>query len=263
MFVVTGAGGYLGARVATMLPSARALKRADTDLRDVDAVRAAIPQGAVIVHCAAQVPRSAEAYGDDEAAEGNLAMVRALVGVRPRLVVFASSMTVYDGSHGHAVREEDAGGDLQPYAKTKLAAEQELAMSGIPFTAVRLPGLFGSPRRSGLLYNVAWAYGTGKFPTLGSSFPHWAALHVDDAAEIMARIARAGLALGPVNAGYGGWFSIPDAVRRLARLASLETPELPDAPRFAMDLSRLAAAIDLPTHTFDERLAELMAWAAQ
>jgi hypothetical protein len=64
--------------------------------------------------------------------------------------------------------------------------------------SIRIPGLFGLPRKNGLIYNML---NTIKFQythslTLSDDFTEWTGMHVDDAAEEIAK-----LAVGEIN-GY-------------------------------------------------------------
>lgn len=133
------------------------------DLRDRDATIALIAQhpDSRIIHCAAAVPKSHSDYFDEEAASESLEMVRNLANARPRYLVFVSSMTVYPDNIILA-REEDAVLMGNGYSASKLMAEHMLLeYTDIAATILRLPGLFGLPRRGGVLFNSALAIARG------------------------------------------------------------------------------------------------------
>jgi nucleoside-diphosphate-sugar epimerase len=259
--IVTGAGGYLGRHVLNELARRsigfRPLLRADADLTDTAATRRVIPDGAVIMHLAAVVPRAAAEYDDPAVAEANLAMVRTILACRPAGVILASSMTVYADAP-MPVREAGAPSPGCGYGGAKRTAELLASESGVPYLSLRIPGLFGGDRQSGLLWNVAQAFLSGDSPKFDTVFPRWAALHVDDAAWLFVQaVERLSSAYGPVNAGYPGVFSIPRAIALLAELTERTSPSVSPAEDFAFDTSRQEAILGIHGD-FRTRLSQLV-----
>lgn len=271
-FLVTGANGYLGGQILTMLQGkgvdALGVSRSGNcdivcDLRDRAATEELIAQhpDSRIIHCAAAVPKSPSSYFDEDAAAESLEMVRNLAKARAGYVVFASSMTVYPEGTILA-REEDAVAIGKGYAASKFEAERVLLKcSDIRATVLRLPGLFGLPRRGGVLFNSALALARGDIPTLDVALPQWAAMHVEDAAEICVRAAIASPACSMVmNAGYPESMAISAAVTRLAALFGREL-SVPLPKWFAFDLSRLHTVLGPVSGRFNDRLSDLAVWA--
>jgi len=267
--LVTGAAGYLGARVLEKLRAAgvtaAGITRETCDLSDRGAVDATLQTARpdVVIHCAAAVPRKAADYADAEAARRSVRMVENLAQSGVHQVVFASSMTVYPDAL-EVAREDDAAPSGDGYAAGKWRAEQVLLKAtGIVATILRLPGLFGPPRRGGVLFNAAAAFAEGKSPGLDADLPRWSAIHVDDAADLLVRAARARPAASRVmNAGYPGPMAIADAVTRLAALFGI-TFSAPPPKWFTFDLTRLCAELGLPLASFDTRLRQLAEWARE
>lgn len=270
--LVTGANGYLGGRILAMLrdKGVNALgvgrsERCDIvcDLFDRDATEALIAQhpNSWIIHCAAAVPKSRFGYFDEETAAESLKMVRNLANAGSRHVIFASSMTVYpEGTF--LAREEDTVPIGKGYAASKLEAERVLLdCSDITATILRLPGLFGLPRRRGVLFNSALALARGDTPILDAYLPQWAAMHVEDAAEICIRAASVPPRCSMVmNAGYPERMAITDAITQLAALFGREL-SVPPPKWFAFDLSRLHAVLGPVSGRFNDRLSDLADWA--
>ena len=271
--VVTGARGYLGGAISRRLADASrswiGLSRMGDmnviacDMTDAASVRIHIKPGSTVIHCAAVVPDSDAAYGDSDAAARSCAMIDALIAARPAYIVFPSSMTVYAPNGGKPVAEDDISATATGYAAGKIEAERRLADSGVATTIVRLPGLFGPPRRNGLLYNAALAFAKGELPRLPADPPLWAALHIDDAAAYCLRAVDArkeGVRI--LNVGYPDTFSIDRAVRDLAAMFGRPAPIQKPGPTFAMCLDKLAAELGLEPATWRQRLDGFAKWAA-
>lgn len=172
MILLTGANGYLGQYVARKLPGAvwsveGPRQPRGCDLTHPDHVRTLFRevQPQCIVHCAANVPKSAEEYGDDAAARQSALMTSYVRRHSAAPIVFASTLSI----HAHTA-----------YAAGKRAAERCLRRRDV---ILRLPGLFGLPRRSGVIYDSALK------GEIKASYGPYPAMHVADAAEYLARAA--------------------------------------------------------------------------
>lgn len=260
--LITGAKGYLGEHVLAALgDAAQGIDHADCDLCDADAVAGLVPDWAerTVVHLAAQVPKSAEDYGDEGAAGANKRMVESLLTQRPKHLIFASSMTVYVAEEAMPVREEAAGAPAQGYAGSKRQSELRLLEAKQTLvTVLRFPGLFGAPRLGGLLWNVAVALARGDVPQLPEQPPLWAAMHVQDAARAcVAAALRTPDQSRVMNVGYPGRFSTTLAVNALAEIFERPALTKAEAPEFEMDLTLMTTYLGLPQGSFDARLRDL------
>lgn len=265
--LVTGAAGYLGRalRVALVRRGIAAIGcdvAASGDLLGVDLAN---PEAAarlfaevrpdVVIHAAAVLPRSAGDYGDDAQADLNLAMLRSVADAGPARMVFVSSMTVYGEPIRNPVRESDAA-PLSSYAWSKYRGEGYLAEIRRDHVAPRLPGLFGLPRRNGLIGNVLRATLSGDTPTLPADPVVWSAMHVEDAAEVVIRLALTETAQGPISVGYPGVLSIDRFVALAERLSGRVLPRGPIQPDFELDLGLAARFGALPEATFESRVRD-------
>jgi nucleoside-diphosphate-sugar epimerase len=235
------------------------------DLVDGETVQSLMVEfpDSTVIHCAAEVPNSGSSYLDQYAATRSLIMVGNLTQARPKRVIFTSSMTVYPENIERA-REEDAGGIGQGYAGAKFDAERILlACRDTVVTILRFPGIFGPPRRSGVLFNAAISLAQGNLPRIEEPLPQWAAIHIDDAAEICIRAAMTPLTESVIlNAGYPERMAISDAVRQLGLLFGQDL-NLPKPRWFAFDLSLLTSVLGPVTGSFSERVVELANWVRQ
>jgi len=173
MILLTGATGYLGQHVMANIVARKLEGRATSgvfcDLTKPSAVQVLLERThpTVIIHCAAKVPKHMADYGNPIAASASVAMMKNLSALSDCPIVFASSCVA-----SNTIESE--------YALGKWRAEHYLSTGSV---ALRLPGLFGLPRRSGVIYTAA------KMGMIPESFGPYPAMHVQDAAEYLVRAA--------------------------------------------------------------------------
>ena len=147
--LVTGAGGQLGRTVAAVFRAAgdvAALGRAELDITDDDAVRAAVDalRPGVILNCAAY--NAVDGAEDDPVtalavnAFGVRALARAAAGVDATLVHYGTDF-VFDGTASAPYGEDDAPNPQSVYAASKLAGEW--FAEGARHYVLRVESLFG------------------------------------------------------------------------------------------------------------------------
>ena len=150
--LVTGAAGMLGRDVVTAAGDAghevAALARADLDITDAAAVRAAVltTRPAAVIHCAAWT----DVDGAEEAEEaatvvngagaGNVAAAAAEAGAR---IVHVSTDYVFDGAATEPYVEAARPGPRSAYGRSKLAGEHAVAAAHGSAAIVRASWLFG------------------------------------------------------------------------------------------------------------------------
>jgi nucleoside-diphosphate-sugar epimerase len=180
MILVTGSSGYLGKHVVAVL-DARGIAAITTSRKDsidltkepdVERLLDGLPTLDAIIHCAAIVPKHASEYEDKRGAWESLTMMRHLASRLNRPpIVFASSMTAKDATSA--------------YGWGKRTAEELLQQWQTPGDVIiRLPGLFGLPRRDGLVYNSIRA-ALADQPFTFNPCRGWTAVTVRDAATTL------------------------------------------------------------------------------
>jgi hypothetical protein len=96
---------------------------------------------------------------------------------------------------------------------------------------------------------------------LETALPQWAAMHVEDAAEICIRAAIASPACSMVmNAGYPEPMAISASVSQLAALFGREL-HVPTSKWFAFDLTLLNNVLGPVSGRMNDRLTDLADWA--
>jgi dTDP-4-dehydrorhamnose reductase len=142
--LVTGAGGQVGRALRAHLPDATFLARADLDVCDAEAVRAAVRPEDVVVHTAAMTDVDG-CERDPAAAFAVNAAGTANVVARGARVILLSTDYVFDGRASRAYAEDDPTGPLSAYGRSKLEAER---------------AVLGRP--GNLVVRTAWVYGDGR-----------------------------------------------------------------------------------------------------
>jgi len=155
--LVTGAAGMLGRDVVAATEDAghevAALARADLDITDADATRAAIRAARpdAVINCAAWTDvdgaeaDEAGATAVNGAGAGHVAAAAAEAGA---LVVHVSSDYVFDGNGPDPYEENDPLFPLSAYGRSKLAGELAVDEAGGRAAIVRSSWLFGPHGRN-------------------------------------------------------------------------------------------------------------------
>ncbi len=219
-FLVTGGAGFLGINLCRHLlaqghtvrsmdiapfayPERGAVQEMQADIRDKDAVEAAMRGMTYVVHCAAALPRSTR----EEILSTNVEGTRILLDCAQRAgiarFVYISSTAVYGIPDHHPILEDDHLQGVGPYGQSKIEAERHCSayrQAGLCLPVLR-PKTFVGPERLGvfgLLYD--WAFSGRDFPVLGSGNNRYQLLDVEDLCVAIALCCHAGA--GSVNDTY-------------------------------------------------------------
>lgn len=253
-FVVTGARGFLGRTLCARLESRGA---------KVHRVNRGEPlpplPTATCVHLAGS--SAAADYLRPGAREEALALARSTL--RFKRVVFASSAQVY-GDKVRAPRREDETPEPvkgYAYASTKLELER---LFPAPHAIARIANLYGpgqSPENV-LSHILKQLPGGGTVRMMGALDATRDYLHVDDAAEALARLALSSES-GVFNVGTGVGTSVEDLARALGRLHGVMVKTESPAPRagscVVLDPEKTAAALGWrASRTLEEGLKTLL-----
>jgi dTDP-4-dehydrorhamnose reductase len=218
-YLITGAHGMLGSDLQKALEGREvsALGRADLDVTDLDAVRAAVRGHDVVLNAAAYT-KVDDAESDEDAAyavnatgAGNLATAAAETGAA---LVQVSTDYVFNGRARAPYDEAEPHDPISAYGRTKAAGER-LALENNPGRTyvVRTAWLYGAhgPNFAKTMLRLAADRETVSVVNDQQGQPTWTA---DLAAQIVTLLdsdAPAGIYHG-TNAGRASWFDFAQAV---------------------------------------------------
>lgn len=205
------------------------------------------------------------------------ALIRRARDVGVRNFVFASSCSMYGATSGEARTEGDDLNPLTPYARSKVAIEEQLrvaAGSAFTVTCLRFATACGaSPRlRLDLVLNdfVASALSTGRVVILSDGSPWRPLIDVQDMARAidwgLSDRGHIGEAYVAVNTGSDGWnYQVRDLARSVAERIPGTTVEFAsEAPvdtrsyRVNFSLFRQLAPDHQPVVTIDRSINQLV-----
>jgi len=241
-WIVTGATGFVGGRLATLAPGAVvSLSLAPDDWRS--RMTSVDYRTATVFHLAARV----HAYGGDESTwtrdnvEKTAELARAAAAGGARRFVLLSTIKVNgEETRGRPFRATDEPRPEDAYARSKWAAERELASlartSGLEYTVVRSPLVIGPAAPANLAALVRLADSSWPLP-FASIANRRTFIARDDLVSLLARCA-----VSPRSPGRTFLAGDPDAVST-PRLLSVVRGALERAPRlFALPTGLLEAA---------------------
>lgn len=196
---VTGGSGFMGINLIRYLlarghsvvsydiaefdyPERPLIRAVIGDIRNVDALKAAMAGTDIVVHCAAALPLYPPAEIMSTEVDGTRNVLQAALDLGLPRVVHISSTAVY-GTKASGVTEDSPFEVFGPYAEAKILAERECAArraKGLCVPVLR-PKTFVGPERLGvwaILYD--WAYSGCGFPLIGSGENRYQLLDVED-----------------------------------------------------------------------------------
>lgn len=295
--LVTGAAGFVGARVATQLiddghavicvarsgaaerlaPINDKAEFVSLDIADVAVLRSVLARHRPEAICHAAWAGVAGAQRNDAVQDVNIAtsqaLARAAADAGVSTIVGLGSQAEY-GPINRVARERDPCAPTTRYGEAKCQAHDAMARvcaaSGLRFAWMRIFSLYGPGDNPGwLLPSVIAALLRGEKPALTSAEQEWDFLHVADAARAIATVLAMPGASGLFNLGSG---EAPPLRHTLETLRDLIDPALPlgfgEVPyrpdqvmHLQADVSRLRDVVGwCPQISLQHGLAEMVAW---
>ena len=223
--LIAGAAGMLGQDLQKALAGheVTALRRADLDVTDRDAVLAAVPGHDVVINASAYTKvDDAETHEDDAYAINalgteNLAIASAAAGAR---FVTVSTDYVFDGHATEAYAEDTPRDPINAYGRTTAAGE-ELALAAHPDGTfiVRTAWLYGAggPNFARTMVKLAGSHETVSVVADQVGQPTWTGDLAERIVAMLDADAPAGVYHG-TNSGRASWYDFAKAVFSAAGL---------------------------------------------
>lgn len=224
-YLITGASGMLGLDLQKALTGREvtALGRADLDVTDSAAVRAAVAGHDVVINAAAYTKvddaetHEDEAYAVNATGALNLATAAAEAGAK---FVSISTDYVFNGSASEPYAEDEPYDPISAYGRTKAAGER-LALEANPESTyiVRTAWLYGAggPNFAKTMLAIADSRETWTVVDDQVGQPTWTADLAVQIVELIDADAPAGIYHG-TNSGSTSWFGFARAVLEEAGL---------------------------------------------
>ena len=220
-WLVTGAGGLLGQDVVDVLGrrpgiETTAMRRADLDITDADAVDAAVAGHDVVVNAAAWTDVDG-AETDEDAAHAVNAVgagtVAAACARRGARMLHVSTDYVFAGEATTPYPEDADPGPRTAYGRTKLDGERAVLASGARVSVVRTAWLYGEHGKNFVATMLRLADGVGPVDVVEDQrgSPTWSA-------DLAAALAALGSSEAPdgiyhvTNRGETTWYGLARAV---------------------------------------------------
>jgi nucleoside-diphosphate-sugar epimerase len=268
-WLVTGGSGFLGRHLLRRL-SERGIATRSLDLeplelellgvesvigdvRDERLVRSALDGVGVVVHAAAALPSGGDLDGVNVDASGRLARLARAAGVERCVLI--SSGVVY-GLQEPPLRESDEPQPIEPYGRSKLAAESAW-LARAPGALVLRPSAFIGPERLGVFGILfRWVREGRRLYVLGGGSNRYQLLDVADLVTALERAAERDVD-GIVNVGGRISGSVRDDLEALVRHAgsSSRVVSVPAGPARGV-LAALDALHASPLATWHWRSAD-------
>jgi dTDP-4-dehydrorhamnose reductase len=224
-YLITGAAGMLGADLQRALAGREvtALSRADLDVTDLDAVRAAVRGHDAVINAAAYTKvddaetNEALAYAVNATGTQNLAIAAAESGAK---LVTVSTDYVFRGDAASPYEENAQRDPINAYGRTKAAGE-ELALAAHPDGTyiVRTAWLYGAdgPNFAKTMVRLAGTHETVSVVADQLGQPTWTGDLAERIVSLLDSDAPAGIYHG-TNSGEATWFEFAKEVFREAGL---------------------------------------------
>ena len=256
---ITGASGQLGSYlmdlatgidavgidlVSSPFPKHRS-KIVKEDIRDLEAMRSALKECDVVVHCAAQVSvvaSIADPLNDlSHNVQGTINLLQAAAECKVRKFVHISSAAVYGDPVRVPVDESHPLNPKSPYGASKMAAEQYCRVfadtRGLSYVIVR-PFNFYSPRAdpkspySGVITKfVEWAKRGEPLLVDGDGEQTRDFIHAEDVARLVLMVARSNVSNTTLNCGSGKGTSINELAKTVVKASGRKVEIKHVAPR--------------------------------
>ncbi len=177
---------------------------------------------AAIVHAARETAESVM----EANVEGTKNLLEACKKNSIKHLIFTSSIDVYGRRRKGSLDEETKPMPTDKYGFSKMAAEQEIVKSGVPYTILRVTSIYG-PGFEHSFFKVFRAVKEGKMVIIGKGDNHMALINIHDVVKALMLVkANSRISAGKVyNLGDGAVYTQEGLVGMAADLMKVQRPK--------------------------------------
>lgn len=298
--LVTGAGGFLGARLAMAFaardgfdvlgtyrtepgPAADSVKLMRCDLSQPGAADQLFADRPIhtVIHAAAALSGSNDSAFMRRAVRDNITghseLLTAAIAAGCHRFIFCSTISIYEGvepKDAEGWREDDAVCPNNVYGWSKLAGEELLRLACVESpelraVSLRLAGIHGPGKTGGIVRNAARAAMQGETLKISDTQSRFRLVFVDDAIAAI----EAALGQGP-DQGYDCYnvageeiFTLPELALAMGRVLgnTVALDSSGDGPTRdrVMTIDRVKSDLSFRPRALDRNLADTVAWLKQ
>ncbi|MDA9838483.1 NAD(P)-dependent oxidoreductase [Candidatus Pelagibacter sp.] len=225
--LVTGASGYIGNNLFKILKkkyNCIGLSKSNNKFVKIDLLNEhkvkkifSNTNPTLVIHCANKLPGNKNFYT-------NYQITKKILKYFKKPIIFLSSMTVYNETKNKNLSENlklKISKSINPYAYYKKKTEQLIKDRNCNGDiSLRIPGIFGKERKTGLIYKTINALKNKKNPNINLFTNNWSAMHIDHLTELIVNIIETKKIHKSkiVNISYKNQISIPIAINLISKL---------------------------------------------
>ena len=186
--LVVGGNGYIGSHMRRDCPDFLYIGREEFDLRNKEEIlHYCKPLDiSMCIILSSSISYEKQVNFNDEPFSTNLIGLNNLLDVlqesHPHVhIVYFSSMTVYSDNNASPVLESSDLNPLHTYGLSKVYAESLIKYYDFHSVIIRIPGIYGGSRKSGLIYNSIQKLKNNEEIIIDTSnLGYWETMHIDD-----------------------------------------------------------------------------------
>lgn len=194
--LITGANGYIGRHLLTKYKKKEFIgisKQSSKDMIKCDLTSRNDIINLIqsynitkIINLAAFVPKNIKEYQSDKNKINDLIIYNIIELFKCELV-HVSSLAIYEGINSPIIDETTKVEKLHSnYSLSKYNSENIIRNKyKYPYQILRIPGIFGGDRKSGLIYNAIKKNLSGKKIEIKSLVNNWSTMYIEDLLEIL------------------------------------------------------------------------------
>ena len=193
--LVVGGNGYIGSHMKQVFPDFIYSGRSQFDLKNKQQIQTYCEKIDIdtCIILSSTISYEKDVDFSDEPFSTNLIGLNNLLSVLQNInkkinIIYFSSMTVYAESNISPVVESSTLAPLHTYGLSKVFAEDLIHYYDFSSVIIRIPGIYGGNRESGLIYNVIQKMKQNEEVNIDTSnLGYWETLHIDDLLDMFSK----------------------------------------------------------------------------